>query len=75
VDCTEYEFLCDEMSYFWREIADIRWEDREDTFRANQCMDRLEKRFDMQEEMLKVILDRLPPASGASSLAAHGGQQ
>jgi hypothetical protein len=25
--CTEYEFLCDEMSYFRCEIADIRRED------------------------------------------------
>jgi hypothetical protein len=23
----KYEFLCDEMSFFRREIADIRWED------------------------------------------------
>jgi hypothetical protein len=71
---TEYEFLCDEMSYFKHEIAKIRWEDREDTFWANQrmdrlekCIDNLEKCFDRQEGMLKAILDQLPPATGASS--------
>ena len=39
--CTEYEFLCDEMSYLWHEISNIRREDQEDTFQANQRMDRV----------------------------------
>jgi hypothetical protein len=49
---TEYEFLCG----------------------ANQCMDKLEQRFDnmekwfdAQDNVLKAILERLPPAAGASS--------
>ena len=71
---TEYEFLCDEMSYFQCEIANIRKEDQEDTFHANQRMDRLEKCFDKQEEMLKAILNRLPPTLGALSSALYGGQ-
>jgi hypothetical protein len=32
----------------------------------------LERHFDKQGEMLKAILERLPPASGASSYAPHG---
>jgi hypothetical protein len=78
---TEYDFLRDEMSFFQFEIADIRREDWEDTFLANQSMDRLEKciddfekRFDTQEGMLKAILDRLPAIAGASSSAPYGGQ-
>jgi hypothetical protein len=79
---TEYDFLRNEMSFFRFEIADVRWEDREDTFLANQHIDRLEKRidgfekhFDTQEGMLKAILDRLPPIVGASSSTPYGVQQ
>jgi hypothetical protein len=79
---TDYELLRDEMSFFWFEIADIRQEDWEDMFLANQRMDRLEKRidslekrFDTQERMLKAILDQLPLVAGASSSAPYGGQQ
>jgi hypothetical protein len=56
----EYEFLCG----------------------ANQPMDKLEQRFDNMEkqfdtqaEMLKAILERLPPAAGPSSSVPHGEQQ
>ena len=57
---TEYELLCG----------------------ANQRMDRLEqhfgnmeKQFNTQAEVLKAILERLPPAAGASSLVPHGEHQ
>jgi hypothetical protein len=60
---TDYDFLRDEMSFFRFEIIHIRRGDQEDTFLANQHMDRLEKRidsfekrFDTQEGMLKAIL-------------------
>jgi hypothetical protein len=60
------------MSFFRYEIADIRQEDREDQYLANQCLGRLEQRFDRQEEMLRAILERFPPTSGASSSAPYG---
>jgi hypothetical protein len=63
------------MSFFRRGIADIRQEGQEDTFRANQHIDRLEKHFDKQKDMFKAILDQLPPASGAPSFAPRGGHQ
>ena len=56
----EYEFLCG----------------------ANQHMDRLEQRFDSMEKLfdtqdmvLKVILERLPPTAGASSSVPLGEHQ
>jgi hypothetical protein len=80
--CIEYDFLLDEMSFFLFEIADIRREDREDMFLANQHMyrlkkriDGLEKRFETQKGLLKAILDRLPSVAGALSSAPYGGQQ
>jgi hypothetical protein len=49
---------------------------------ANQRMDKLEQRFDnmekqfdAQDNVLKAILERLPPAAGASSLVPHGEHQ
>jgi hypothetical protein len=57
---TEYELLCD----------------------ANQCIDRLEQHFDnmekwfeAQDNVLKAILERLPPAAGASSSVPYGEHQ
>ena len=32
MSCLEYQFLCDQMSFFRFEIADIRREDREDRY-------------------------------------------
>jgi hypothetical protein len=69
----EYEFLCDEISFFRCEIADIRRDDREDMFLANQHIDKLEYRFNKQEVMLKAILEQLLQASGASSSTPHRG--
>jgi hypothetical protein len=55
--CSEYQFLCDKMAFFWCEIADIRQEGREDQYLANQCLDKLEQSFDRQEKMLQAILE------------------
>ena len=43
--------------------------------KLEQSIEQLAKRFDKQEDVLKAILDRLPPASGASFSAPLGGQQ
>ena len=42
--------------------------------RLEQSIAQLARRFDTQEEILKAILDRLPPTSGASSSAPPGDQ-
>jgi hypothetical protein len=75
IGCSEYEFLCDEMSFFRYEIKDIRQGDREDQYLGNQHLDRLEQRIGKQEEMLRAILEQLPPALGASSSAPQGEQK
>ena len=65
------------------EPADQQGRDEEPVGRNpwDQRIERLElsiaqlaRRFDTQEEMLKAILDRLPPTSGASSSAPPGDQ-
>jgi hypothetical protein len=49
---------------------------------ANQRLERMEqhfanikKQFDTQGEMLKAILEQLPPATGESSSVSHGEYQ
>jgi hypothetical protein len=49
---------------------------------TNQCLERMEQRFanmekqfDTQGEMLKAILERLPPAARESSSVPHGENQ
>ena len=42
--------------------------------RLEQSIAQLAKRFDNQEEIRQAILDRLPPAAGASSSASLGEQ-
>ena len=43
--------------------------------KLKQSIAQLAQHFDNQEEMLRAILDRLPPAPGTSSSATPGEQQ
>jgi hypothetical protein len=54
---TEYEFFCGSNQH---------------RDRLEQHFDNIEKQFDTQAEMLKAILERLPPAARESSSVPHG---
>ena len=67
VDHMEVEEPAAQQGWEGEPVATSLW--NQSIERLEQSIAQLAKCFDTQEEMLKAILDRLPPASGASSSA------
>ena len=71
--CMEVEELSAQQGGVGEPVVRNPWDQRIE--RLEQSIAQLAKRFDNHEEMLQAILDRLPPAPGASSSAPPGEQQ
>jgi hypothetical protein len=59
-ECADFYTLQDTLADIRFKIANIERDARQDKLEA-------EERFEAQQSLLRAILDRLPPASGATS--------